>query len=70
MTIQDVYLRGGDFAAIWTSTTTIIKFTIMEMDHSDGVNLQYDMHQNITELLRCFKYKHTSKMSNQWAFEK
>lgn len=31
-------------AIVWTAKTTMIRFTIVEMLHSDRVKMQFDMH--------------------------
>ncbi|XP_058783861.1 protein MAIN-LIKE 2-like [Vicia villosa] len=50
-------------AAVWTAKSPIIRFTIMEMHQSDRVNLQFGMHQNISDPPECLEPWHLQKVS-------
>lgn len=46
---------------VWTLTTHIIIFSIVELHHSDSVKLQFGMHQEIPYLPRCLVQWHQLK---------
>lgn len=47
---------------IWSSTTSIICFTMVEMPHHDRVKIQFKLHQNILDSTRYFKKSQKSSV--------
>lgn len=45
--LKDHHEVNQEDVVVWTAKILIIKFTIMEMHHSDRVKLQFGMHQGI-----------------------
>ncbi|XP_058775349.1 protein MAIN-LIKE 2-like [Vicia villosa] len=53
-------------ATVCTAKTPIIRFTTVEMHHSDRVKLQFGMHREIPCPPMCLDPWHLKKVSNQW----
>ncbi|CAK8570758.1 unnamed protein product [Lathyrus sativus] len=54
---------------MWSSTTFIISFTIVEMHHSDRVKLQFRIKQDIPGPPTCMDRYHKSAANDQWKFD-
>ncbi|KAI5393604.1 hypothetical protein KIW84_060652 [Lathyrus oleraceus] len=57
-----------DDAAVWTTKTPIIRFTMMEMHQSDRVKLQFGMLQQIPESPMCLRNWHQKRVDAQWDY--
>ncbi|KAI5427046.1 hypothetical protein KIW84_032466 [Lathyrus oleraceus] len=57
-----------DDAAIWTTKTSIIRFTMVEMHQSGRVKLQFDMQQQIPEPPTCLGNWHQKRVDVQWDY--
>ena len=53
-------------AEVWTAKTTLIRFTTVEMHHSDHVKLQFGMSQGIPDPPTCLGQWHLLRVADQW----
>ncbi|CAK8563590.1 unnamed protein product [Lathyrus sativus] len=51
---------------IWSATTSIISFHIVEMHQADRVKLQFGFQQDIPPQPRCLRQQHETDMPNTW----
>ena len=57
-----------DDAAVWTTKTPIMRFTMVEMHQSDRVKLQFSMLQQIRESPTCLGNWHKKRVDAQWDY--
>lgn len=56
-------------AEIWTAKTSIIRFNVVEMHHSDRVVMQFGMRQEIPEAPTCLSPWHQKRVDAQWTID-
>ena len=58
----------NDDHLIWSATTPILCFWIVEMHQSDRVKLQFGYYQDIPNPPKCLQEEHTMTMQESWNY--